>query len=145
MSQVSLSPELRAAAELIRQFGGTVHFPRPHVVIWGQDFASLKAAAKDPRCEVSYLTLFKRVTEGIDPVEAVKKNRFTLACKEIVCWGETFKSIRALAIDPRCELCYNALSQKLACGVSPEEAVKDDRLRKPITRIEQAIKGENNA
>lgn len=139
MSQVGLSQELKDAAELIRKSGGTVHFPRRRVVIWGHEFTSLKAAAKDPQCEVSYLTLFNRISEGIDPAEAVKKN--TRTCRSVVCWGETFTSIWALSLDPRCKVCYNALAKKIAYGVTPDEAVKDDRIRKPITTISQAIVG----
>jgi len=139
MLQVSLSPALNAAADLIRANGGIVHFPRPNVVVWGQEFTSLKAVSKDPRCEVSYLTLFKRIKLGVNTDEAVKKNVYSRACKQVSCWGENFESMRALALDNRCKVSYTSLTQKIASGMTPEEAASDSRLRKPITTIEQAI------
>lgn len=138
MPQVSLSPEVKAAIDLIKQSGGVVHFPRRHVEVWGQKFSSVKAITKDPRCEVSYPTLMQRLTAGIKPEDAVKKNSSWI-CQPITCWGETFSSVGALVIDPRCEVGYNVFVKKVKQGQTPEEAVKDQRVRKPITTIEQAI------
>ncbi len=141
MSQVRLSPELRAAVDLIKGAGGTVHFLRPKVEIWGQTFPSLKLVAQDPRCEVGYHTLIKRVSEGVALIDAIKKNPENPVCKSVTCWGENFASIHALALDTRCEVGYNSILNKLVAGMTPEEAVKDSRVRKPITVIEQAIVG----
>ncbi|MFA5345366.1 MAG: hypothetical protein WC315_03750 [Candidatus Omnitrophota bacterium] len=142
MSQVSLSPEVKAAVDLIKQAGGTVLFPRRHVEVWGQSFSTIKLITQDPRCEVSYQTLVQRLSKGINPDEAVKKSPPTRICKSLVCWGQNFASIKDLALDSRCKVGYSVLLKKLNKGVIPEEAVKDQRVRKPITTIEQAIVGE---
>lgn len=139
MSQVHLSPELIAAVDLIKSAGGVVRFTRPKVEIWGQCFPTLKLVAQDPRCEIGYQTLFKRIGKGVALVDAVKRNPDNPVCKPVTCWGEDFISVRALALDARCEIGYDPISRKIAAGMLPEEAVKDSRIRKPITTIEQAI------
>jgi hypothetical protein len=141
MSQVSLSPELKVAVDLIKQAGGSVLFPRRHVEIWGQEFSTVKLISQDPRCEVSYQTLVQRLANGVAPIDAVKKSPPTRICKALTCWGEPFVSIRALVLDPRCEVGYSVLLKKLKNGLTPEEAAKDQRVRKPITTIDQAIVG----
>jgi|WetSurMetagenome_2_1015567.scaffolds.fasta_scaffold09775_6 hypothetical protein len=134
MQQYTIPPELKQAIELIKQYGGVVHLPRQSVEVWNQVFDSVMDVAKDPRCEVSYLTLLKRLKKGVHPEEAVlKENPERL----IVCWGEKFSSVFSLAQDPRCRVTYCTLAKKLACGVVPEEAVLDTRKcpKTDITRL----------
>ena len=141
MSQPNVPPELTAATELVQNAGGRVHFPRRSVEIWGQAYPSIKAVVQDPRCEVGYLTLLKRVAAGVDISEAVKKSLNARGCKPIVCWGESFPAVKFVALDPRCEVSYSVLLTKLKKGMAPDDAVKDSRFRKPITTINQAIVG----
>ncbi len=128
MSQRQLTPELTAAVELIRSAGGTVHFSKQVVVVWGQEFSTLKAVADDPRCEVGYVTLLNNIKTGESLEDATKKSSKNRSNRQITCWGETFDSIKSLASDPRCGVCYSVLSSKLKAGLTPEEAVKDRRI-----------------
>jgi len=141
MSQVVTTPELTAAIALIQSNGGNVHFPRQNVVVWGQEFRSIRAVSKDPRCKVSYQTLFNRVKNGIPLETATNVSVYPGASKSVTCWGQTFASLQELALDPRCNVCYSLIGQKLAKGMTPEDAVKDLRTKAPITTIEQAIVG----
>jgi hypothetical protein len=40
----------------------------------------------------------------------------------LVCWGESFKNVRQLAQDPRCQVRYPVLLKKLSEGQTPEQA-----------------------
>lgn len=42
--------------------------------------------------------------------------------EKIICWGETFPSLRALARDSRCKVSKDGLRYRLQIGLSPEEA-----------------------
>jgi hypothetical protein len=124
MAQVFATPELKAAVELIEANGGKVQFPKQPVVIWGQSFGSIKEMTRDPRCEVCYLTVYKRLRAGMPLEEAVLKAN-SGAAKPVVCWGETFPSVTALSKDSRCKVVYQTVVNKLKRGFTPEEAVVD--------------------
>lgn len=138
MPQVVSTQELKAAAKLIRDAGGTVHLPRPRVVIWGQEFKTLRELSRDPRCEVSYNTLTGRLIAGWELENAVRSIRGLHGAKFVECWGKKFSCLQLLALDPRCKVCYNILAQKIAEGLSPEAAATDSRFI--VKTIKQAIK-----
>jgi hypothetical protein len=48
---------------------------------------------------------------------------------KILCWGEYFSSLRALARDPRCKVSQDGLIYRLGSGLSPEEAATNRSLR----------------
>jgi hypothetical protein len=124
-----MTPELTAAVDLIKLAGGRVHFSKPEVVVWGQTFKNLREVSLDPRCEVSYLTIFNRLRNGSTLDEAVQKYTTRTLTRQITCWGEVFSSIRKLALDSRCKVCYNIVAQKLREGKTPEEATSDARIK----------------
>jgi len=134
-----MSQELTAAIDLIQASGGTVRFKRQSVELWGQSFENLRALAADPRCEIGYHTLIARLRGGADLEAATKRRELPPACRPVTCWGEEFPSVRALSLDPRCHVKYEAILRKIKTGLSADEAVVDSRVRKPITSIEQAI------
>jgi hypothetical protein len=45
-----------------------------------------------------------------------------MKAKSIKCWGKVFRSIRALAKDPRCSVPRACLTQRIQCGMPPGRA-----------------------
>ena len=68
------------------------------VTCWGKEFDSIKAVAKDPRCEVSLCQLRKHLADGEDISQAVLHREPKLGgAKEVTYQGKPYKSITELA------------------------------------------------
>jgi hypothetical protein len=140
MEDVNSDQNLKNAVDLIQQLGGKVHFVHPTILVWGQEFKSLKQISEDPRCEVNYATLYKRYRRGVPIAEAVVlSNGRRGKSKTVTCWGETFASLWELGKDPRCLVCYHVLTNRISKGMKPEVATSILPTRKPITTIDQVI------
>jgi hypothetical protein len=61
--------------------------------------------------------MMSRIKKKNWPVELA-----VVAAPKLVCWGETFRSVRALSLDPRCQVRYAVLLKNLGDGQSPEQA-----------------------
>src|SRR3972149_6666107 len=105
--------ELKQSKLTIEAIGGRVVLPRYMVVCWEDVFQSIDKLELDPRCKVSLRTLKTRVAHGSTLEEAAGTALNAAQSKPIVCWGELFPSIRALANDPRCQVSYASLMEKL--------------------------------
>lgn len=87
------------------------------VTCWGETFENLAAVARDPRCEVPYVTMISRIKKRGWPVEQA-----VISGKTVVCWGDKFKNVKALSRDPRCQVNYLMLLKRLGLGITPEQA-----------------------
>lgn len=131
---------LKAATAIIEAVGGSVKLPYNTVTCWNEVFKDLKTLSNDPRCEVTIGTLRTKLSSGIPLEEAVKISKVQSSMsKSLVCWGETFPSIAALAQDPRCQVGYSVLADKLRMGMPPEDAARNLATRREVRSIEDVL------
>lgn len=79
---------------------------------------------EDSRCKVKYFVLTKRLKSGWSPETAISKPNFygSKRTREITAWEET-KTITAWVRDSRCLVSRNTVVNRIAEGLSPEQAM----------------------
>jgi hypothetical protein len=95
----------------------------------------MTAWLKDPKCEVSYAALWRRLNKGIPFEQALKSNRpnpsgsdlLRLGSKPLDAFGES-KSLREWLNDPRCEIREVSLRVKLKQGIPLEQALRKSKI-----------------
>jgi hypothetical protein len=131
--------QLKQAKLTLEAVGGRVKLPRYMVVCWGDVFETIDDLTKDPRCKVATRTIKARLTGGMSLEEAASTFLYAASSNPLVCWGEFFPSARSLADDPRCQVVYSSLVEKLRDGVPPEEAVKNQSMKREIKSIDEVL------
>lgn len=116
----------------------------PWLQAFGQQFPSLIAVERDPRCVVTRKSLRDRRAKGWTLEEAMTTPAATVGSrtgakgKLYFAFGE-WKSMHAWSLDPRCKVSLSGLRQRIENGQSMEEALQNKPLRNPDFSIRHAF------
>jgi hypothetical protein len=102
--------------------------------------------SRDPRCAVKQMTLWQRITRGMDPELAIttpnQKGIYKLVAGGgieyvsplVTAWGDT-KTVSQWSVDPRCRVSRAAIQYRLRNGMSPEDAMTADNPKAPLPPV----------
>jgi hypothetical protein len=102
----------------------TYHVQGSSCVCWGEVFPSYAALSRDYRSEVTLKQMYSRLCGGWTPtLAATTPIRASRAQREVICWGEFFRSLTALSRDVRCVVSLYVLRARVKRGLELEQAV----------------------